>query len=83
MPPRFEQSPSSPSIPDMIRALNRAGWSIGVAGFVQCGPRLSWTVSGVNGENRIVAEGATEAEAWRAACEQARGLGMLKGGIGQ
>ena len=59
---------------DMIDALRRAGWTIGVTAFVQCGSRLSWTVSGINGQNRIVADGSTEVEAWRAACEQAAGV---------
>ena len=38
---------------------------------------LVWVVSGSNGENRIRAEGATAAEAWQRAEEQARALGML------
>jgi hypothetical protein len=37
-----------------------------------------WVVSGVNGENRIHTEGATSADAWQAAVEQARSLGMFR-----
>lgn len=64
------------TIPDMIHALNRAGWSIGDTALDYPTGRV-WVVSGTNGENRIVAEGPTEVEAWRLACEQARLLGML------
>jgi hypothetical protein len=61
---------------ELIDGLRRSGWSIGHTAFA--GPAgLIWIVSGINGENRIVAEGATEVEAWRAACEQARACGML------
>jgi hypothetical protein len=41
--------------------------------------RLVWVVSGRNGENPIRAEGATSAEAWLAAVEDARLMGMLRG----
>lgn len=68
-------------VAEMVQALNRAGWSVGDAAFDDSAGR-TWVVSGTNGENRIVAEGKTELEAWRLACEQARGLGMLKGGTG-
>ncbi|MDE2104703.1 MAG: hypothetical protein KGL39_46130 [Patescibacteria group bacterium] len=69
-------------VPELIRALNRAGWSIGHTAFAVLSG-LVWLVSGTNGENRIAAEGATELEAWQAACEQARMMGMLKGGLRQ
>jgi hypothetical protein len=63
-----------------IARLHRAGWSIGSTAFAGLGGRV-WCVSGTNGENRIVAEGATELEAWQAACEQARACGMFRGTI--
>jgi hypothetical protein len=65
-----------PPVEEMIARLKRAGWSIGDVGFAGDGERV-WVVSGTNGENRIVAEGTTEAEAWWRACEQARAVGML------
>ena len=43
---------------------------------------LTWAVHGWNGENVIRADGATEPAAWRAAIDQARGLGMLSGQAG-
>lgn len=56
--------------------LSLAGWSVGdVRGT------LGWYVFGRNGENVIDATGATQAEAWRLACEQARAVGMLRSGI--
>jgi hypothetical protein len=51
-----------------------AGWSVGDT----CGT-LGWRVYGTNGENIIDATAATQAEAWRLACEQARAVGMLRG----
>jgi hypothetical protein len=52
-----------------------AGWPVGdVRGT------LGWYVYGTNGENVIDATAATQAEAWRLACEQARAVGMLRGG---
>ena len=39
-------------------------------------------VTGTNGENMIRAEGATCAEAWRRALDQATAVGMLPGGGG-
>jgi hypothetical protein len=36
-----------------------------------------WLVLGSNGENLIRAVGATQAEAWRLASEQAAAVGML------
>jgi hypothetical protein len=52
--------------------LHRAGWTVGE---VCCGS--AWIVCGQNGENLIRAEGTTQAEAWRRACEQAAMVGML------
>ena len=42
-------------------------------------PDLVWLVSGTNGENQLRAEGATSAEAWLQAVEQAKGLGLMRG----
>jgi hypothetical protein len=36
-----------------------------------------WLLTGANGENRIHAEGRTQAEAWYRAMLQAEALGML------
>jgi hypothetical protein len=38
--------------------------------------RAAWLVSGVNGENAILAVAATQADAWRRACDQAATVGM-------
>jgi hypothetical protein len=61
-----------PSFDDCLALLHTAGWSVGDAGFAS-----GWLVTGANGENRISAIGATQAEAWRQAVAQARALGML------
>ncbi len=61
---------------EAIGQLHRAGRSIGSAAFTgEAG--LVWVVTGTNGENMLRAEGATQAEAWRAALSQARAVGML------
>jgi hypothetical protein len=52
--------------------LRRAGWTVG-----ETASATLWIVTGTNGENRIRAEGQTQAEAWRLACQQAHALGML------
>jgi hypothetical protein len=39
--------------------LQRAGWSLGETCFGQ-----RWQVDGSNGENRLLATGASQAEAW-------------------
>jgi hypothetical protein len=64
--------PNYPSVDECHDRLRRAGWSVGEAAFGSC-----WLVSGTNGENRIHATAATQAEAWWRACEQARAVGML------
>jgi hypothetical protein len=61
---------------DLLDQLRRAGWSIGGVAFHDGVGGLVWLVSATNGENRVVARGATCAEAWRRAVEQARELGM-------
>lgn len=52
-------------------------WSIGPTDHATTSGGLAWAVDGWNGENVIRATGATGAEAWRAAVDQARALGML------
>lgn len=71
------QRSDSEDVAEAIAALKRAGWSIGDTALVGSGGRRLWVVSGSNGENLIRAEGATEADAWRSAVEQARAVGML------
>jgi hypothetical protein len=52
--------------------LNRAGWSIG-----DTGAENTWVVTGSNRTYSVSATGSTQEGAWRGACEQARGLGLL------
>jgi hypothetical protein len=61
-----------PGVDESRDRLHRAGWSVGEAAF---GP--AWVVTGTNGENRLHASAATQAEAWWRACEQAREVGLL------
>jgi hypothetical protein len=78
-------------IADALTRLRRAGWSVGDTAFHAEGDGLVWLVTGHNGENQIEGRGATAAEAWRSALEQARLLGMLgrvraargDGGVGE
>jgi len=70
-------SPCAPRA-DAIDQLHASGWSVGDTAFVGEGGSLVWVVTGHNGENVIRAEGATYREAWAAAVEQARAIGMLK-----
>jgi hypothetical protein len=57
--------------------LKRAGWSVGDVRILTA-RGFSWLVTGANGENVIEARGATQAEAWHRACEQAESMGMLR-----
>jgi hypothetical protein len=68
-------------IADALTDLHRAGWSVGVVGQASLdgSKRVVWQVDGRNGENVIRSAGATEAEAWRGALDQARSVGMLGG----
>src|SRR5437016_2394701 len=57
--------------------VHRAGWSVGDVPILTAeGP--AWLVSGTNGENAVNARGATQAEAWHRACQQAEAAGMLR-----
>jgi hypothetical protein len=69
-------TPAARSVLDALERLHRAGWSVGDAQLDGPGGRR-WVVGGTNGEKAIRAEGRSEAEAWRAAVEQARAVGML------
>jgi hypothetical protein len=68
---------------ECLDRLRRAGWSIGDIASRTADGRLVWTVWGHNGENWIRAEGETSAEAWLAAVEQARLMGMLRDETGE
>jgi hypothetical protein len=61
-----------PTIDDCLDRLKRAGWGVGHAAF-----GATWQVDGTNGENALLARGATLEEAYRLACVQARAVGML------
>ena len=52
-----------PPIDDCLGRLQRAGWSVGHAAF-----GATWQVDGTNGENLLLARGATLEEAYRLAC---------------
>jgi hypothetical protein len=66
-----------PSSDDSLIRLHRSGWTIGDTTFSD-GDGLVWLITGLNGENCIRAEGATQAEAWHKAVEQAAAVGMLR-----
>jgi hypothetical protein len=57
---------------DKVIALHRAGWSLGEACLGS-----TWQVDGSNGENRLLATGTSQAEAWYRATLQAREMGLL------
>jgi hypothetical protein len=62
-----------------LEQLHASGWSVGDTAFVTEAGKLSWLVYGTNGENVVRAEGQIRADAWRAAYDQARAVGMLAG----
>ncbi len=64
--------PIYPSVDESFARLHRAGWSIG-----ETAGAAVWVVTGTNGENRIHAEGGSQAEAWYRATLQAEAVGML------
>ena len=68
-----------PCSDDSFRELQRAGWTVGDTAACGTGG-LTWIVTGTNGENVIEARGKSQSEAWWQAREQARLLGMLRGG---
>ena len=62
-----------------LKLIHAAGWSVGDTAFLTEVGVLVWLVSGRNGENVIRAEEPAQAAAWRAACDQARAVGMIPG----
>ena len=52
-----------PTIDDCLDRLKRAGWGVGHAAF-----GATWQVDGTNGENALLARGATLEEAYRLTC---------------
>jgi hypothetical protein len=62
-----------PSVDSCRRRLHLAGWSIGDA----CCSHQVWQVYGSRGEHELHAEGRTQAEARRCACELAEAAGLL------
>jgi hypothetical protein len=61
-----------PSVDESRDRLGRAGWSLGEACF-----GALWQVDGSSGENRLLAVGTSQAQAWWRACLLARELGLL------
>ena len=57
--------------------LQRAGWNVGDVA-VHGADDIRWLVTGTNGENRIEAKGATQAEAWWRAVQQAEAVGIVR-----
>jgi hypothetical protein len=55
-----------PTVDESRDRLHRAGWSLG-----EVCTSDGWQVDGTNGENRFVARGGSQAEAWWAACVRA------------
>jgi hypothetical protein len=68
-----------PTVVESLALLHRAGWSVGEITVLMADGRPAVLGTGQNGENLINAEGATAAEAWWRAVEQARSVGMLRG----
>jgi hypothetical protein len=64
--------PDYPRVDESFARLRQAGWSIG-----EIGAGGVWIVTRTNGENRIHAEGQSQAEAWYLATLQAEAVGML------
>jgi hypothetical protein len=72
----MSESPYDEESAAALRALSRAGWTVGETSFVGPEGTRAWVVSGRNGENLIRAEGSSHREVWRSALAQARSLGM-------
>ena len=62
-----DESPES-----LLQILRASGWNLG-----EVRSESVWSVTGSNGENVLIATGATSLQAWQRAIEQARNLGML------
>ena len=59
-------------IAGLIRRLESEGWSLAERLIIRSDGQLTWIVSGSNGPNAIRSHGASMAEAWAGASEQAR-----------
>ena len=60
-------SAAYPTVDECRDRRRRAGWSVGEAYY-----GALWQVDGFNGENGLLATGATQAQAWWRACVMAR-----------
>jgi hypothetical protein len=70
--PPVVNSSRYPPVDESRDRLLRAGWLIGGGGC-----STGWVVTATNGANHFQTQGATYAEAYWRACEQAQALGML------
>ena len=59
-------------IAGLIWGLESEGWSLAEHLIIRSDGQLTWIVSGFNGPNAIRSQGASMAEAWAGAAEQAR-----------
>jgi X-X-X-Leu-X-X-Gly heptad repeat protein len=59
-----------PTVAESFARLHRAGWSIG-----ETAGTTGWMVTGDTGENVVLTRGASQAEAWHRAIEQAEAVG--------
>jgi len=78
---RIELNSDYASSDNSFAILHQSGWTIGDTAF-RDGSGVVWLVTGLNGENRIRAESATQDEAWHRAVEQTAAVGMLCRGPG-
>ena len=75
-PPRTPAPPSDRTCDpcNVVRSITAqaaaAGWSVGESCFLT-DASVVWQVDGTNGENVILARGATQAGGWRLAAQQA------------
>src|SRR4051812_25455196 len=67
-----------PPSEESIGRLHRSGWSTGEAAWTGAGGRTVSQVDGSNGENKILAAGATARRAWWCAVEMSAARGMLR-----
>ena len=70
--------------PTCSTSFHACGWNVSITAFfdVKDGGQV-WVVTGTNGENRLRAEGATCAEAWRQVLDQAAVVEMCRVGLGR
>jgi hypothetical protein len=57
--------------------LHVSGWSIGDPAFAGK-DGISWLVYSTNGGHTIEANGKTQEDAWKQACRQAEGMGLVR-----